>query len=91
MTNKSIVTLETERLILRQFENSDLLFIKLCISRRLCTLGSAVFLLRKHGMAEPPDTHFQLGGFGYMAVLLKDTDTLIGQAGLHNTEIEGHR
>lgn len=24
-----------------------------------------------------------------MAILLKDTDTLIGQAGLHNTEIEG--
>ncbi len=91
MTHKGAITLETEWLILRQSEDVDLPALYEIMHK------PEVMYAWEHGFSLEETrewlnhqiTHFQLGGFGYMVVLLKDTDTLIGQAGLHNTEIEG--
>lgn len=91
MTHRGTIMLETERLRLRQFENGDLPALYEIMHK------PEVMYAWEHGftLEETREwlnhqiTHFQLGGFGYMAILLKDTNTLIGQAGLHNTEIEG--
>ena len=90
MNHKGTITLETERLILRQFEDGDI---------------SAIFeIMRKpevmyaweHGfiLEETQDwltrqkARYQQDGIGYMAVILKETGVLIGQAGLLKSKID---
>lgn len=82
---------ETERLTLSQFEDADASALYE-IMRKL-----EVMYAWEHGfnLEETREwiTHqkkcYQQKGFGFLAVLLKETSALIGQAGLHSSGIEG--
>ncbi|KAA6307900.1 hypothetical protein EZS27_040427, partial [termite gut metagenome] len=87
----TLVVLETERLTIRKFIRDDLPALHAIMEKE------EVMYAWEHGFAKK-ETRKWLGGqlkryrkdgCGYYAVVLKETGTLIGQAGLLKNEIEG--
>lgn len=90
MNHKGTVTLETERLILRQLEDAD--FSALYeIMRKPEVMYAWVhgFTLEETQEWLARQQERYKNGYGFLAVYLKSSDVLIGQAGLTTSEIDG--
>ena len=85
------ICLETERLIIREFEDRDLDGIYAIMKK------PEVMYAWEHGFTldetrawlVQQQERYQKNNFGYFAVLQKATGAIIGQAGLINSDIEG--
>ncbi|MEI6579620.1 MAG: GNAT family N-acetyltransferase [Eubacteriales bacterium] len=84
-------TIETERLTLRQFKDADtsVLYEIMRKPEVMYAWGHGFTFEETQKWLVRQQTHYQQNGLGYMAVMLKDNGTLIGQAGLLDNEIEG--
>jgi RimJ/RimL family protein N-acetyltransferase len=85
-----MVTIETERLLLRPFEERDLQFYAdICADPEVMRyLGDGRTFSRAETWRQMAFFlgHWQLRGYGFWAAVLKQTGTCIGRIGLHNPE-----
>lgn len=90
--SESLVVMETERLLIRKITRKDM-------DALLAIMGKPeVMYAWEHGFAKKEVrkwinrqlTRYHKDGFGYYAVLLKESGTLIGQAGLMKSTINGN-
>jgi RimJ/RimL family protein N-acetyltransferase len=88
----SLVVMETERLLIRKITRKD-------IDALLAIMGKPeVMYAWEHGFTKKDVrkwinrqlTRYRKDGFGYFAVILKENGTLIGQAGLMKSTINGN-
>jgi RimJ/RimL family protein N-acetyltransferase len=88
---ETLAVFETERLTVRKFMQDDLPMLFGMMGKE------EVMYAWEHGFSKNETrkwlnrqlTRYRKDGYGYYAVLLKGTDTLIGQAGLLKIEIDG--
>ncbi|GHU88215.1 hypothetical protein FACS1894202_03940 [Clostridia bacterium] len=90
---ESLTVAETERLTIRQFDDSDFgaLF---AIMKKPEVMYAWEAGFHKHEVQKwlkNQYTRYQKDGYGYFAVTLKGSDKLIGQAGLMKSEINGEK
>ena len=83
---------ETDRLILRQWQSSDLRpFADLNACKRVCEfLPKTLTVAESTEMAERIMAHFDRHGFGLYAVAQKDGEEFIGFTGLNIPSFEAH-
>jgi RimJ/RimL family protein N-acetyltransferase len=85
-----MVTLETQRLLLRPFRPEDLdPYARLCADAEVMRfLGDGRTMSRAEVWRQMAFFlgHWQLRGYGLWAAVLKQTDALVGRIGLHNPE-----
>jgi len=86
-----MVSLETERLILRQFQDSDLDdFAAICadpdVMRFASITGSPLNRAQAWNWMAMTLGHWELRGYGLWAVELRNSGTLIGRIGIHYPE-----
>lgn len=83
--------LETERLLLREFEKDDFndLCLMLCDREVMYAYEHAFSLQEARAWLEKQFARYQNDGIGLWAVILKETGELIGQCGLTLQEIPG--
>ena len=85
-----MVTLETERLLLRPFQEQDLdAYARVCADAEVMRfLGDGRALSRTDAWRQMAFFlgHWQLRGYGLWAAVLKETNAVVGRIGLHNPE-----
>jgi RimJ/RimL family protein N-acetyltransferase len=85
-----MLTLETERLLLRPFQEDDLdAYARICADAEVMRfLGDGRTLSRADAWRQMAFFlgHWTLRGYGLWAAVLKETDALVGRIGLHNPE-----
>lgn len=84
-------TIETERLTLRQFKDTDTSALYEIMRKPgvMYAWGHGFTFEETQKWLARQQTRYQHNGLGYMAVILKDNGALIGQAGLLDNVIEG--
>jgi len=90
MTHKGTVKLETERLIIRQFTNTDLpVLYEIMKKPEVMYAWEHGFTLEETQEWLARQQERYKNGYGFLAVFLKSSGTIIGQAGLTTSEIDG--
>ncbi|MDR0839083.1 MAG: GNAT family N-acetyltransferase [Oscillospiraceae bacterium] len=93
MTHKGTITLETERLILRRFDDSDFgaLFAIMKKPEVMYAWEAGFHKHEAQKWLKNQYARYQKDGYGYFAVTLKGTGELIGQAGLMKSEVNDEK